>query len=793
MKRVAWLLIILLTGAYSYAQISFPNVENVYGGRIKDITGYAKTSDTTRYFLSTESANSIFYTDVHTNTSSPGPFTWHALPEADANAGFGSSVNRIEVHKPYGNVLFKNNDGVYYTSPNSGTVTTVIRGGVNQILLDGDYLYYLTGGELHFGTLDSHGNFTESSFSPLSHTFSNEQAVFFLHPTTNILYIFLSGTSPKLYKLDAPLSAATHPTAATDISPSFIISGITWTTFGIAPDGTIYVFGNKENSKYVAYSTDEITWTNYSMGISGITATNVAFSGSSSSYSIYTADVYNNNNGSPSDWKKFGDPGGFETHPNDGTVFVDPINNELVLLTTDQGIGLSADGGSTIYEIDTGIEAVQINDFDMTSSQATGWLASKSGIRRVDNFKTSPSWTFAMFPMLDGSPYYSVAIDVTDTFSVYVGNVRVYKTTDNGASWNRIFTPENSPYNFPAGGTMCNALEVCPYSPNVVFAGYEIQGTQKGGLFYSTDRGATWDQILIEASTQGEDVDVTDIIFNREGTDIVAYVSVKYDLDSPQGYSIYRLVKSGSTWTPAQDMSASGTSVGYPIVVTINDLALSVTKDTIYAAGTDAGTNEPHVYYKPLSSSGLWTPLTSDGYASNTGEATAVTVGKDTIFAAVNSDIYYFLPGVSTAWQIGYQYPVGTKINVLYYDELLVGTSIGFYSHGNHGTTGIVANSNISPNNFELKQNYPNPFNPTTTISYSIPIPMGIETSCQGVTVSLQVYNSLGQKVATLVNKEQTPGNYTVQFNASNLPSGVYFYRLRAGNFVVTKKMILLK
>jgi hypothetical protein len=59
--------------------------------------------------------------------------------------------------------------------------------------------------------------------------------------------------------------------------------------------------------------------------------------------------------------------------------------------------------------------------------------------------------------------------------------------------------------------------------------------------------------------------------------------------------------------------------------------------------------------------------------------------------------------------------------------------------------------------------------------------------------VSLQVFNSLGQKVAVLVNKEQVPGNYTVQFNAKNLPSGVYFYTLRAGNFVATKKMILMK
>ena len=95
-------------------------------------------------------------------------------------------------------------------------------------------------------------------------------------------------------------------------------------------------------------------------------------------------------------------------------------------------------------------------------------------------------------------------------------------------------------------------------------------------------------------------------------------------------------------------------------------------------------------------------------------------------------------------------------------------------------------------NVFKLEQNYPNPFNPTTTISYTIP---KVETqnlaSLQNVT--LKIYDILGRKVATLVNEKQIPGKYSVQFNASNLPSGVYFYTLRAGNFVQTRKMVFMK
>lgn len=94
------------------------------------------------------------------------------------------------------------------------------------------------------------------------------------------------------------------------------------------------------------------------------------------------------------------------------------------------------------------------------------------------------------------------------------------------------------------------------------------------------------------------------------------------------------------------------------------------------------------------------------------------------------------------------------------------------------------------PNKFMLHQNYPNPFNPTTTIEYSIPVS---GSQFLAADVNLTVYDALGKKITTLVNGKKLPGNYSVSFNASNLPSGVYFYRIITNNFVDVKKMVLLK
>ncbi|GBD86801.1 hypothetical protein BMS3Abin03_00725 [bacterium BMS3Abin03] len=100
------------------------------------------------------------------------------------------------------------------------------------------------------------------------------------------------------------------------------------------------------------------------------------------------------------------------------------------------------------------------------------------------------------------------------------------------------------------------------------------------------------------------------------------------------------------------------------------------------------------------------------------------------------------------------------------------------------GQTGIENFGSQTVSSFELEQNYPNPFNPSATINYSIP---------SSEIVQIKIYDALGTEIKTLVNEYKQAGIYKTEFDAGNLPSGVYFYRLISGNYSAVKKTILLR
>ncbi len=113
---------------------------------------------------------------------------------------------------------------------------------------------------------------------------------------------------------------------------------------------------------------------------------------------------------------------------------------------------------------------------------------------------------------------------------------------------------------------------------------------------------------------------------------------------------------------------------------------------------------------------------------------------------------------------------------------------------------GIQPISNEEPGKFELYQNYPNPFNPSTVIRFQVdrtslnpPLVKGGIVRSTGGLVTLKVYDILGREVANLVNEQLNPGTYEVRYDATELPSGIYFYRLSTDSFSKSMKMIVLK
>jgi hypothetical protein len=122
-------------------------------------------------------------------------------------------------------------------------------------------------------------------------------------------------------------------------------------------------------------------------------------------------------------------------------------------------------------------------------------------------------------------------------------------------------------------------------------------------------------------------------------------------------------------------------------------------------------------------------------------------------------------------------------ITIITSGNILTTAVVDDLSFGSANSVELIKNGLVS-DHFDLSQNYPNPFNPSTTIQFSIPAEEF---------VSLSVFNSLGEKVSTLVSENLNAGTYKYDWNAADLPSGIYFYSLTADNFKQTKKLILMK
>ena len=154
---------------------------------------------------------------------------------------------------------------------------------------------------------------------------------------------------------------------------------------------------------------------------------------------------------------------------------------------------------------------------------------------------------------------------------------------------------------------------------------------------------------------------------------------------------------------------------------------------------------------------------------------------------AINTPADSYTPVTIPVTYINNEIPDLAVILIQVTDQNLNPAASGSYAEIDDLSFSILTDVNdeeTAVNDFSLEQNYPNPFNPSTRINYQI---------AKDDFVTLKLYDIIGNEIATLVNNQQPAGKYSVDFNAANLPSGVYLYRLQTGDFVQTRKMTLVK
>ena len=336
---------------------------------------------------------------------------------------------------------------------------------------------------------------------------------------------------------------------------------------------------------------------------------------------------------------------------------------------------------------------------------------------------------------------------VNDNFGVAVGSPStILKTTDGGTNW--IVLPNVQGWQFTD-----------------IFFLDENVGIAIGGNAYickTTDGGNTWIQKLYLYGRLLDDVDFSD---QYNGIVVGGVVT-----------QIIKTTDAGATWNiqyATSNMWLHG--VSYFDVNNCTAVGWQGSGGTIILKTTNGGTD----WFQQMSGTSLeelkdvsfvnenhGTIVGPDGTILNTTDGGYTWIQQNRI---TTYDLYnVFFTNLMNGYAIGEN---GTIINTSFPGV----TSI---------ESEIENKIDQMPSDYSLSQNYPNPFNPTTSLQYAI-------GSRQFVT--LKVYDLLGREIATLVNEEKPAGEYEVEFNGSNLPSGIYFYQLKAGQFSETKKMILLK
>ena len=809
MKKLI-VIIMSLVSVELFAQ-HVPIAEPVNGGYIEEVDAIPITSDTTRVFIATRAANALFYTDVCDSSGTPVFSSYHVVPDYNVSANT-NYIHYLAVDESshYAFTAFEFR-ALWATDITAGSAYCVDREPVDAVEAYYGHLFYLkkVGADeiMYFAPISSSGTVGTIDFTTLQlhPTWAPRFKIrIMVHPINKHVYVFIPGDPPFIYKSSDTYDSFTPHTTFSLISTTDLTSsGHDFVAMGIAPDGRIFAASYEGNTDsynaWMAYTDfDGDPWTISSVS-QDMGRGDFSIVGTPSSYYVYYSRVASYDKGTTWQWA---------SDKADGDIAGDPNNPAYAYTRTDWGMGIYSYATNSTTETNDGIQAVQVKALGMNKGKSKAYVASKAGVWYVNNYNTaSPIWSSPIWPDGDSYPYTSAICD-TSGDRAYVGNTggKLYRydassgPADDPSNWTLIFDAEGgSP--FPhwtwTYGTRISSIAIDHSSATErIFIGlydeedWDEHTEHYGAVFVGENSGGSWSWYQITSSVIPDGIDVNDLTAVTEHGHTVLYVGVDRNTSySPTVNGVYRMDEtSPGSWTVTQDLYLAGY---YPISATIVDIAKSP-QDTLYACGTDGGVYNPTIYKKAIGDT-CWTVVPSTGFGATGNIARSITFDNSgDIYVAVNNYIFEHTPSASS-WTVYYRYPTGTEINFIYYDDLLVGTGTGLYVHHTEPSAVKEIKNNL-PNNFTLYQNYPNPFNPTTTIKYSVPsvIASGAKQSF-GLLVRLKVYDILGREVAELVNKYQTAGNYKVNFNAVNFTSGIYFYRLRVGNFVQTKKMILIK
>jgi len=355
-------------------------------------------------------------------------------------------------------------------------------------------------------------------------------------------------------------------------------------------------------------------------------------------------------------------------------------------------------------------------------------------------------WSLSNSTGFPGGVVQDLAISGAHLFAAII-NSGVYLSSYNGSNWGNWNTVNAGLRTFDV-----RALEIIGSN---LFA-----GTNEGGVLLLTDNASSWK-------------DVSDGLTNKKILCLLANGTQLYA--GTDGSGVFVTNDNGSSWTALN----TGLSDGKISALVINN-------QTLYAA------NNLDKYVYKMDISALSVELTNFTAKINKTGNIQLNWTTATEIDNYGFDIERKLIKSGNWNKIGFVQGSGNSNSTKNYSFTDKDTSDAGYSYrlkqidnsGKYKYTNEVAVVINSPSRFLLGQNFPNPFNPTTTIKYSIP--------ASGY-VSLKVYDIIGNEVAKLVDETKPAGNYQIDFDASMLNSGIYFYKMQSGNFMDTKKLILLK